>query len=352
IELVSIDIASGLLTDGPWLSGNEAILQPSHTISFQLPKLAFFQPQLAPFVGQWHVVGIGLDSTFIGNCKTSYFLTEPRDIIQKVQMREKFMHKGDAGRLQLVVGSKGKMGAAVLATRAAIRAGVGLLTSQVPGCGVDILQISCPEAMVYTDDSKEYISSIQIGPGVTSVGIGPGLGTSKKTKGALSTFIQRWEGGPLVLDADALNILSEEPLLLSALPVGSILTPHPGEFQRLVGAWKDDQEKLEKLVGFCTKYQLNVVLKGAYSAVCDTKGQVFFNPTGNPGMATAGSGDVLLGLVSGLLVQGYLPDVALKLAVFLHGKAGDLAVQEKTTFGLIASDMIEAIPSAFRTLIS
>lgn len=341
---VSIDIASGLFADKA-TPKDSTIFKPHFTISFQVPKLVFFLPESHLFVGDWSVVDIGLSQQHLDRIETPFTFSEEEDLIQLIPTRNKFSHKGEAGKLLIVAGSKGKMGAAVLCARAALRAGVGLINVQVPKCGVEILQISVPEVMVFEDSEENVISKIE--DWEAYVAIGPGMGTDPKTRKGLEEFIKSAEK-TLVLDADALNILSEQETLLELVLKGSILTPHPGEFKRLVGRWKDDFEKLEMLRSFSRKYQLNVVLKGAYSAVCNSDGDIFFNPSGNPGMATAGSGDVLTGIISSFLSQGLSPFDALRLGVYIHGKAGDEAAKEVGQNSLIASDIISHISNPIR----
>ncbi len=341
---VSIDIASGLYCDKPVMDG-DIIFRPHHTISFQTPKLVFFQPSSSRFIGKWHVVDIGLIRSFIEKVDCDYHYTQEHDINHLIPSRSKFDHKGSVGKLLLIAGSKGKMGASVLSARAALRTGVGLLTVHAPACGTVILQSSVPEAMVNEDVEVEVISSIPEFEGV--IGIGPGIGTQAATQKALEELL-RTASNPIVLDADAINILGENRNLLEHVPKQSILTPHPGEFRRLVGEWGDDFDKLEKLRNLCKEYELNVVLKGAYSAVCNSEGEIYFNPTGNVGMATGGSGDVLTGMVSSLLAQGLEPFSALKLGVYIHGFAGDLAAVKNGVHSLIASDIIETISLAIK----
>ncbi len=342
---ISIDIASGVYADVP-IEKDSIAFRPHHTISFQVPKLVFFLPQYHEFVGEWHVVDIGLDQEFIAEQKSEFFFSERKRLETLIPKRDRFSHKSQVGKLLIIAGSHGKMGAAVLCAKAALRTGVGLINVHVPKCGVEILQISVPEAMIISDNDQEYISEINASD--STIAIGPGIGTQEKTKEALELFLTQAKE-PMVLDADALNILAANKSLLSQVPEASILTPHPGEFKRLVGDWNDDFEKLELLKSFCIKHKLNTVLKGAYSAVCDTEGNIYFNPSGNPGMATAGSGDVLTGIVSSLLAQGLNPFHALQLGVYIHGLAGDLAAVKVGQISLVASDIISCISNSFET---
>lgn len=342
-EIVAVDIASGLAADKA-LKDATAIT-PHRTISFQVPKLSFVQPSLSKHVGDWEILDIGLDQDFLEQQPTHYQLTEPEAV--KLPRRPTFMHKGDAGRVQLWVGSKGKMGAGILATQACLRSGAGLVFVKSSACGTAILQQTVVEAMVTEDHGEVEIVSPDYHQAADVIGIGPGLGTSENTHKAVKNFLESYlEQKPIVMDADGLNILAAEPALLNLLPENSILTPHPGEFRRLVGDWSDDYQKLDKLREFCQEYRVNVVLKGAFSAVCKRDGNVFFNPTGNPGMATAGSGDVLFGIICGLLAQTKDSFRSLKSGVYFHGLAGDFAKDDLGARSLIASDLVSYLPEA------
>lgn len=347
-QRVAIDIASGLFSEKP-ISKKAVIFKADFTISFQVPKLAFFLPECDMYVGEWRVVDIGLEVTFIKKQPTEYCVSTSGEMVDLLPKRSKFTHKGKVGRLMIVAGSKGKMGAAVLCARAAFKSGAGLINVHSPSCGIEILQISIPEAMVSADIGADYIESIP--SSADAIALGPGLGKEAKTVKGLTEFLKQ-QTKPMVVDADGINILAENRDLLALLPSESILTPHPGEFRRLVGQWADDYDKLDKLKAFCKEHKLNVVLKGAYSAACDSNGVIQFNPTGNPGLATAGSGDVLTGVVSALLAQGLKPIDALKLGVYLHGLAGDEAVREMQTPWVQASDIIDYLPKAVRSLIA
>lgn len=343
-QRVAIDIASGLFSDSHSNVESE-IFEADYTLSFQVPKLAFFQAECHPYVGEFRILDIGLNHSFLKDQKTNYYFSEPEDMKPLLPHRDKFTHKNRVGRLLIVAGSKGKMGASVLCTRAAFKSGVGLVNVCTPKCGTQVLQMSVPEAMVIEDEGEEFIQSIPMVD--DTIAVGPGLGTDPRTASALDSLITKAEQ-PMVVDADAINILSSNKELLYLLPKGSILTPHPGEFMRLVGSWSDDFEKLELLRSFCQKYELNVVLKGAHSAVCNKEGYIYFNPSGNPSLATAGSGDVLTGIIGSLLSQGLDPFDALRLGVYLHGSAGDYAVRELAIEWIQASDIIDHISDAVR----
>jgi NAD(P)H-hydrate epimerase len=343
---VAVDIPSGLMTDG---LSKEPIVKASYTISFQLPKLAFLLPESHRFVGYWSCVDIGLDKSFIKRATVRHFLIRPKDARKWLRPRSIFDHKGTFGHALIIAGSAGKIGAAVLSGRAAMRAGVGLLTVHVPSCGYGILQTALPEAMVSVDANEAVFSAVPDISKYTAVGIGPGLGVDDKTARALGDILPYFDK-PIVIDADALNILASERELLHMVPRNSIITPHPGEFRRLVGSWSDDFEKLEKLRDLARRLTTYVVLKGAYTTICSPDGTIYFNSTGNPGMATGGSGDVLTGVITALLAQGYDSLTASLLGVYVHGLAGDLALPDRGMKGMIASDIVETLPAAFRHL--
>ena len=263
--------------------------------------------------------------------------------------RKKDAHKGDFGHALLVAGSEGMMGSAVLASKACLRSGVGLLTTHVPKCGVAILQTSIPEAIVSKDLNEAYCGEITNIEKYTSIAIGPGISTNEIAQNALFELLKR-NKSRLIIDADGLNCLSLHPEWLKFIPANSLLTPHPKEFERLVGKWNSDEEKIQKLKHLCNEYSIYVLLKSSNTTVCSPNGDLFINTTGNPGLAKGGSGDVLTGMLLAFFSQGYSTKDAAILAVFLHGLAADLAVVEKTENGLLASDLIEFIPHAFKEI--
>jgi hydroxyethylthiazole kinase-like uncharacterized protein yjeF len=340
---VSVDIPSGLMAGKP--SYGE-IVKAHDTITFQLPKLSFLLPETSAFVGDWHVVDIGLSKEFIEKADTNNFLVEKSDIQNILHPRSKFQHKGNFGHALLITGSHGKLGAAILSARAAMRSGVGLLTLHVPKCGYEIIQASVPEAMVSVDESELIFSSVPETKNFNAIGIGPGIGQDKQTVRALTKLLEKLDN-PVVLDADALNIIGANQELFRLVPKGSILTPHPKEFERLLGSWSTDFERLEKQMEFSRKTNTVVLLKGAHTSIATPEGKIYFNNTGNPGMATGGSGDVLTGLITGLLAQGYSSSDSAILGAWIHGLAGDLAANALSEHALIASDIIDHIPAAF-----
>jgi ADP-dependent NAD(P)H-hydrate dehydratase / NAD(P)H-hydrate epimerase len=345
---IAVDVPSGLMMDK---SSTGSIVKAHHTVSFQLPKLVFFLPQSYPFVGRWSVISIGLNKDFIKQAPTPYSYISLKDVKRIVKPRLTFDHKGRYGHALIIAGSIGKIGASVLASRASLRSGLGLLTVHIPKCGNTILQTAVPEAMVSIDKNEEFLTSIENTDQYSAIGIGPGLGQHPETVKAFTSILSQFKS-PMVIDADALTILSLKKELMNHIPQGSILTPHPKEFERLVGSWKDDFERLEKQQQLAKQLKCVVVLKGAYSSIASPEGDVYFNSTGNPGMATGGSGDVLTGILTGLLAQHYSPLEAAQLGVYLHGLSGDMAAYENGMNSLIASDLIEFLPTAFKKIAS
>lgn len=343
---IAIDIPSGLMADKPSV---EPVVRAQHTVTFQLPKLAFFLPESHAYTGQWTVVDIGLDKSYIRSADTVYYYFTQKAAKKIMKPRSKFDHKGDFGHGLMVAGSYGKIGAAVLSSRAALRSGIGLLTTHVPKCGYSILQSAVPEAMVDVDAHEGYLTNHQELDHYTVIGAGPGLGKDKETVEALGSILRHFKK-PVVIDADGLNILAEHRELLEHVPAGSVLTPHPKEFQRLVGKWANDFERLEKQKQLAAQLNSVIVLKGAYTSVAAPDGNVYFNSTGNPGMATGGTGDVLTGVVTALLAQGYAAIDAARLGVLIHGLSGDLAAAEKGMVSLTASDVIDYLPEAFKKI--
>jgi NAD(P)H-hydrate epimerase len=348
-RVVSIDIPSGLM--GEDNSGNipENIIQADFTLTFQFPKISFFFAENEKYIGEWEVLPIRLHPDGIAETQTSFFFTEWEDIHRYIQKRSKFGHKGTYGHALLIAGSFGKMGAAILASKSCLRSGAGLLTTHVPHLGYSIIQTAMPEAMASVDrHDNMFTESPDLTP-FSAVGVGPGIGLKSKTKKAFCELLEKSKV-PLVIDADALNILSDNKSWLEKIPANSILTPHPGEFKRLVGDTQNTFIRIQKQIEFSKKYNVIVVLKGAFTSVSIPDGSLHFNSTGNPGMATAGSGDVLTGIILGLLAQGIHPAIAACAGVFLHGLAGDLAVGQKSQTSLIAGDIIEFLGKAFMTI--
>lgn len=339
--VVSIDIPSGLYLDRIPMS-DEVFVKPNIVLTFQVPKLIFLLPETGKYIPNWEILDVGLEKSVLDAINSDYeFITE--ECMSKIyKLRNKFSHKGSFGHALLVGGSYGKVGAMVLSGTSVLRSGAGLLTILAPKCGYEILQTAVPEAMVITSAGKKYLSPTEIPFEPSAIGIGVGMGTQPQTAELLFELFEKYSNVPFVIDADALNILSQNPKEFSKIPKNSILTPHPIELERLIGVWKDDFDKIEKARKFAKKHKIILVIKGAYTMITDGI-HLWVNSTGNAGMATAGSGDVLTGILVGLLSQGYSSLESSVLGVYLHGKAGDKIASEKGQENLIASDLCREI---------
>jgi len=341
---ISIDIPSGMFPDE--MNEKNVILRANKTLTFQVPKYNFVFPENIAYTGELIVVDIELDSKALKSTVTKNYFTDKKIIKDLLLSRSLFSHKGNFGHALLICGSKGMMGAAQLSSRACLRSGAGLLSVKTSGCGLDVLQTSLPEAMVIADDENDYITSLPDINKYNAIGIGCGIGTDKQTQNVLKLLIQN-SPIPLLIDADALNILADNKTWFSFLPKYSILTPHPKEFDRLAGAHTNTYQRLNTTKEFAQKYQVIIVLKGIFTACIMPDGNVFFNSTGNPGLAKGGSGDTLTGIITGLLARGYAPNHAAILGVYVHGLAADLCLKKNHIESLLASDVIEKLPKAF-----
>lgn len=347
-DIIAIDIPSGLFGEDN-VKNTGTIINAKNTLTFQLPKLSFLFAEQYSYTGDWYVLSIGLDKDFIRSRETNYFFVSREDTRNILHKRRKFDHKGNYGHALLIAGSYGKMGAAVLASKACLRTGAGLFTANIPKCGYSVIQTAVPEAMTFIDPSEEMFSSAPETEGITAIGIGPGLGTNLITQQALKELITSFKK-PMVLDADAINIISQNKEWLKELPSNTILTPHPGEFDRLAGKSTNGYERHLKQLKMSKEYSVYIVLKGAYTSTTTPEGKCYFNSTGNPGMATAGSGDVLTGIILSLLAQGYSSKEASLFGVYLHGLAGDIAVLEQSLESVIAGDIISNLGNAFNKI--
>lgn len=353
-NIIAVDMPSGLFADKP-NNSTDTIVKATYTLAFQSPKLAFVLPQNEEFVGDWHIVDIGLHQNFIQNAETQYFFSTPKEVEKLIKPRKKFSHKGTFGHALLIAGSHGMMGAAVLAARACMRSGVGKLTVHSVKSGLPILQTLLPEAMyweAWNSKSADFIATNfhvdDFSNHFQAVGVGPGIGVNGIIRMSLEKLCEICQdlAIPMVLDADALNNFSTEKgrSAIKKIPENSIITPHPKEFRNLIGkSWKDDYEKLEFLREFSVRNRLIVCLKGANTAVALPDGTIHFNSSGNAGMATAGSGDVLTGIITALLAQGYEPKEAAIVGVYQHGAAGDRAAEKFGMTSMMASDIVENI---------
>lgn len=342
-EIVSIDLPSGMFAD----RHTEGVtIRANKTITFETPKLAFFFPENGDRVGEWEMASIGLHPGFLLDHPSDTHFLQAGMIRPLLRKRRRFDHKGLYGHSLLIAGSLGKAGAAVLAARGCLAGGTGLLTVHVPAGAVGILQTTVPEAMVSPDAAMDVVTALPDLTAFEAIGLGCGLGQAAPTILMLE-HLTSVANVPLVWDADALNGLASNQSLLSQLPLHSILTPHPGEFKRLFGPTANDFERWELQLEKSRELDVIIVLKGAYTCITTPSGQTYFNATGNPGMATGGSGDVLTGLITGLLAQGLIPLHAAIAGVYLHGMAGDMAAREKSMEAMTAGDIAGNIGRAF-----
>ncbi len=331
---VAIDIPSGMFCDS--LNFEGTIFEADEVISFQIPKRSFLFPESYNYAKAIQCVDIGLTEAYANETKCNWQFIKDSDI--ELKPYNKFAHKGTFGHALLIAGSKGKMGACILSAKAALRSGCGLLTCRVPSSGNDIIQTALPEAMVSVDINANLNTSIPELDGYNAIGIGPGLGTDDKTAEMLLHLLQT-STVPLVLDADALNIIAERQWL-EHIPSGSILTPHPKEFERLFGKTESSMDAIRVQLENAVKHQLVIIRKGMHTSIALPSGTVYFNSTGNPGMGTAGSGDVLTGVITSLVAQGYSSEKAAIIGVYHHGLAGDVAANHGGERRIIASDII------------
>ena len=348
-KVVSIDIPSGLMTESNEYNVKSNIMKADVTLTLQQPKLSFLFPENQQFIGQVEVLDIGISQEGIDKTDAQFYILEKSDITPCLKRRDPFAHKGSMGHALLVAGSRGMAGAAMLAAKACLRTGVGKVTVHTPACNTLPLQIGVPEVVLDVDSDTNVVSEAVDTDCFKAMGIGPGLGTNENTAIAVIGQMRRAQC-PIVVDADALNILAAHKAWLQQIPVGAILTPHIGEFDRLEGVSTDSYERLSKAMLLAERQHAYIVLKGHYTSIITPGGRVLFSPTGNPGMATAGSGDVLTGIITALLARGYTQGEACAIGTYLHGLAGDIAARSLGEESLIASDIINSLPMAFKEL--
>lgn len=345
--VLSVDVPSGMFIDSPTPS-EAPVIQADFTMTFQSPKLPFFLPETGANVGALLVLDIGLDQSFLDQLTGLAEIVERPDAQVLYKPRQRFSHKGTYGHALLIGGSYGKMGSICLSSTACLRSGAGMASVFIPQSGYNILQTNLPEAMVLTGTGERFIENIEFDMEPAAICFGPGAGQHEKTRTAFESLLRKTQS-PMLVDADGLNLLAKYQDLLDIVPKGSILTPHPKELQRLIGAWSDDFNKLEKAKAFSKNFGVCLVLKDAYTMVV-LGDELYINSTGNSGMATAGSGDVLSGVITGLLAQQYNTGSAALLGVYIHGKAGDIAAQKYSEEGMIAGDITSCLGAAFLDL--
>ncbi len=345
-RVISIDMPSGLTGEDNRGADPQTIIRATHTLSFQFPKRSFFYAENAAYTGDWHILDIGLHPAVIQELPSDLNYVTGKEIAGMIRKRQRFSHKGTYGHALLIAGSYGMAGAAILAARSCLRSGTGLLTTHVPRSVYPVIQGAVPESVFSLDPSEHCFTSMNIPDSCTALGMGPGTGTDPVTLKAFEKLLLQYRGN-LVLDADALNMIAMKKELLDRLPENTVITPHPKEFDRVFGGCASGYERNMLQMEMAVKHRLVVILKGAFSSVALPDGSCHFNSTGNPGMATAGSGDVLTGMVLSFIAQGYGPSEAALLGTYIHGLAGDLAAGSEGQHALIASDIIEYIGKAF-----
>jgi len=345
--VISIDIPSGLF--GEWNSNSlrKDMVHASLTLAFQLPRLSFFFEENREVVGEWKLLDIDLDPAKIKQTPSEYLLVEQRSVRPLLKKRNPFTGKRDYGSALIMAGSYGMMGAAVMCAKACLKSGAGLATVHSSHCGMPVVQSSVPEAMFEPDRGEHFITDMTPHHAHQAVAVGPGIGTNDKTIDALESLLKT-SPAPLVLDADALNCIARRPALLTMIPPKTVITPHIGEFDRLFGEHSSSEQRMLKAIEMAQKYNIIIVLKGHYTITVRPTGKVYFNATGNPGMATAGSGDVLTGVIASFIAQGYRPEHAATIGVYLHGLAGDMAADELGEYGMTASDISDRIGRAIK----
>jgi len=348
LKVVSIDVPSGMFSEDNSGNSKGGIVGADTTLTLELCKLSFLLPDCGECAGKVKILPIGLSKEYYNLTHTGYELFGEREAQALIKSRHKFSHKGSFGHAYIIAGSRGKMGAAILASKACLRAGAGLTTVHVPKNAWKLMQQAVPEAMLTISDGENIIAGAWT-PSKKTLGIGPGIGQDNQTAEFVFELIAE-QNEPMVIDADALNLLSQNTKLQKNIPVRSILTPHPKEFQRWVGKWDNERQKLSLLLGLSQRLNVFVVLKGAHTITASPEGKLYFNNTGNQGMATAGSGDVLTGIITALLAQGYSPRDAAVFGVWVHGLAGDKAKKQVGESALNAGDLVAAIPLVTREL--
>ncbi len=342
--IVAIDIPSGLYLDKS--SENNTVIQATNTLTFQIPKLAFLMAENEKFTGKWQVLDISLHPDFLKDVDAPYEFAEESQIKAIIHPLKKNTYKNKLGHALLYAGSKGMMGAAVMSAHACLRSGVGLLTTAIPKIGLNIMQSANPQAMCFAEERWVEDKSWEK---MNVIGIGPGWGDSDECKAVTQKIATNWKGA-LIVDAGALEQFSFDKEALNRIPENSVITPHPGEFDRLFGKAANSFGRLQTAMQKAAELNIIIVLKGAYTLVATPQGKGYFNSTGNPGMAKGGAGDILTGVLTALLAQGYEPQQAAMLGIYLHGLAGDKAAISKSMYGMNAMDIAEYISEAWKQL--
>ncbi len=348
--VISIDVPSGLFGEWNEHTNMRDVIHADLTLGISIPRISFFFEENAQAIGEWKLLDIELDAAKIRATPATYFLVERHNVRRVLKPRHPFSVKRDFGSALIMAGSMGMMGAAIMSARAALKSGAGLVTVHSARCGLIPMQTAICEAMFEPDKNDRFITDMRLHHTHMAVAVGPGIGTYDETINALEGLMKNAGDTPLVLDADALNCIAKRPTLLSLIPKMSVITPHRGEFDRLFGEHTSDETRLRKAIEASQVYNIIIVLKGHHTAIVRPDGKVYFNSTGNPGMATAGSGDVLTGVITAFIAQGLKPEVAATIGVFIHGYAGDMAADALGEYGMTASDIIDRLPLAIKEI--
>lgn len=345
-SVVSLEIPSGLFS--VWNTNNSIardIIHATLTLCVGSPSLSFFMNENIGMVGEWKVLDIGLSRRAMADIQTNYYLVTQSDVRRLLKPRRQETSKADYGSALICAGSYGMMGAAVLAAKGCLRSGVGKLTCYAPKCGCNILQTAVPCAMYSPDVSENFISRISPSKDFDSIAVGPGIGTNDTTVNAVEAFLKFASSKciPVVIDADALNCIAARPILMNYIPAYSVLTPHVGEFDRIFSQQPSSEARLRRSAEIAAYHNIVMVLKGRYTSIVRSDGKVYFNSSGTPALATPGSGDVLTGVITGLIAQGYAPETAAVIGVYVHGKAGEIAEKTYGSYGVTAEDVADAV---------
>ncbi len=345
--VIAIDMPSGLFANQS-IENKDSVIIADIVLTIELPKLSFFLPDNKAFIKEWKRVDIDLDKKAITDAETTYFISNEL-LIKSIYKgrKDNWGHKGTYGHALFIGGSFGKIGASILATKGMLKAGAGLVSAYIPNCGYMVMQSAVPEAMVEVGGEK-CLENIKPTIQANAIAVGSGMGTDIVTEYALRTFLKE-NKVPLVVDADALNIISKNKELLGLLPKKSVLTPHPKELERLIGVWKNDYDKIDRVKSLCKTYDIIVIVKGSNTMIVSSD-TIYFNQSGNNALATGGSGDVLTGLITGLIAQGYEPLNATLLGVYLHGKTADIYVESFPAETFVASEIINLLPKAILSI--
>lgn len=349
-SVVSIDVPSGLFADWNGNSLSRNIVHADLTLCVQFPRISFFLSDNAEIVGEWKILDIGLSREAIASTPTNFHLVEEVEVKRLLRRRTEFCSKADFGSCRIIAGRYGMAGASVLACRGAIRSGVGKVTLHAPQCAFEVIQSSVPEALFEADRDKIMLTDAHTSHRYDAEGIGPGLGTDDMTVNAVESYLKNIAQRPVVIDADAINCMAIRPSMLNHVPQLSVLTPHAGEFDRLFGEQSTAESRLIKAIDVSAYHNILILLKGRYTALVRPDGKVYFNSSGSPALATAGSGDVLTGVITSLMAQKYKPEVSALLGAYIHGVAGELAAEDHGQYGVTASDVALCIGKAIKRI--